>query len=80
MTQADSDEPQQAHMGLPLHNGKLAIWLLPCPEQSGFFTSLIGVYLILRNGHALALRRVSLTGRRTTCISSSGSAPSTTSC
>jgi cytochrome c oxidase subunit 3 len=36
-------------MGLPLPHGKLAIWLFLVTEIM-FFTALIGVYLILRNG------------------------------
>ena len=36
-------------MGLPLPNGKLAMWLFLVTEIM-FFTALIGVYLILRNG------------------------------
>jgi len=42
------DDPR-AHMGLPLPHGKLAIWLFLVTEIM-FFTALIGVYLILRNG------------------------------
>src|SRR6266849_10253035 len=49
MTQAVHDEPQQAHMGLPLPNGKLAMWLFLITEIM-FFTGLIGTYIILRNG------------------------------
>ncbi len=49
MTQAVHDEPQQAHMGLPLPNGKLAMWLFLVTEIM-FFTGMIGVYVILRNG------------------------------
>jgi cytochrome c oxidase subunit III len=49
MTQAVLDESPQAHMGLPLPNGKLAMWLFLVTEIM-FFTALIGVYLILRNG------------------------------
>ena len=50
MTTAVHDEPQQqAHMGLPLPHGKLAIWLFLVTEIM-FFTALIGVYIILRNG------------------------------
>jgi cytochrome c oxidase subunit 3 len=48
MTTAVQDEPQ-AHMGLPLPNGKLAIWLFLVTEVM-FFTALIGTYIILRNG------------------------------
>jgi cytochrome c oxidase subunit 3 len=36
-------------MGLPLSNGKLAMWLFLVTEIM-FFTGLIGVYIILRNG------------------------------
>src|SRR5438309_2378308 len=36
-------------MGLPLPNGKLAIWLFLVTEIM-FFTGLIGTYVILRNG------------------------------
>jgi cytochrome c oxidase subunit 3 len=50
MTTAVHDEPQaQSHMGLPLPNGKLAIWFFLVTEIM-FFTALIGTYLILRNG------------------------------
>jgi cytochrome c oxidase subunit III len=37
------------HMGLPLPNAKLAMWLFLVTEIM-FFTALIGVYLLLRNG------------------------------
>ncbi len=37
------------HMGLPLPHGKLAMWLFLITEIM-FFTGLIGVYIILRNG------------------------------
>jgi cytochrome c oxidase subunit 3 len=37
------------HMGLPLSNGKLAMWLFLVTEIM-FFTGLIGVYVVLRNG------------------------------
>jgi len=36
-------------MGLPISNGKLAIWLFLVTEIM-FFTALIGTYLVLRNG------------------------------
>jgi cytochrome c oxidase subunit III len=49
MTQSVHDDSQQAHMGLPLPNGKLAMWLFLVTEIM-FFTALIGVYVILRNG------------------------------
>ena len=48
MEQATLEEPQ-GHMGLPLQNGKLAMWLFLVTEIM-FFTALIGVYIILRNG------------------------------
>jgi cytochrome c oxidase subunit 3 len=48
MTTAVHDEPQ-AHMGLPLPNGKLALWFFLVTEIM-FFTALIGTYVILRNG------------------------------
>src|SRR5580704_12144089 len=48
MAHAVADEPQ-SHMGLPLPNGKLAMWLFLVTEIM-FFTALIGVYIILRNG------------------------------
>jgi cytochrome c oxidase subunit 3 len=48
MTTAVHDEPQ-AHMGLPLPNGKLAMWLFLVTEIM-FFTGLIGTYIIVRNG------------------------------
>src|SRR5438874_12459595 len=43
------EEKPVVHMGLPLSNGKLAIWLFLVTEIM-FFTALIGVYIILRNG------------------------------
>src|SRR5437764_6689716 len=58
MTQAVIDHPVKSevvpihppgHMGLPLPNGKLAMWLFLVTEIM-FFTGLIGVYIILRNG------------------------------
>jgi cytochrome c oxidase subunit III len=48
MTQVVYDEPQ-VHMGLPLPNGKVAMWLFLVTEIM-FFTAIIGTYLILRNG------------------------------
>src|SRR6516164_2251454 len=47
MTTAVHDEPQ-THMGLPLPNGKLAIWFFLVTEIM-FFTALIGTYILLRN-------------------------------
>ena len=37
------------HMGLPLPNGKLAMWIFLVTEIT-FFTALIGTYMLLRNG------------------------------
>lgn len=42
------DEPV-VHMGLPISNGKLAMWLFLVTEIM-FFTGLIGTYIVLRNG------------------------------
>src|SRR6266480_7478418 len=39
----------KTHMGMPLPNGKLAMWLFLVTEIM-FFTGLIGTYIILRNG------------------------------
>jgi cytochrome c oxidase subunit 3 len=36
-------------MGLPLYNGKVAVWLFLITEVM-FFTALIGTYVVLRNG------------------------------
>jgi cytochrome c oxidase subunit 3 len=49
MAHAVLDEHPPAHMGLPINHGKLAMWLFLVTEIM-FFTGLIGVYLILRNG------------------------------
>jgi cytochrome c oxidase subunit 3 len=48
MTQAAHAEPT-VKMGLPMSNGKLAMWLFLVTEIM-FFTGLIGTYMILRNG------------------------------
>ncbi|HLN27807.1 MAG TPA: heme-copper oxidase subunit III [Gemmataceae bacterium] len=37
------------HMGAPVPNGKLAVWIFLATEIM-FFTGLIGVYVVLRNG------------------------------
>ncbi len=47
MAHAVAEHPQ-SHMGLPLPNGKLAMWLFLVTEIM-FFTALIGTYMILRN-------------------------------
>src|SRR5438046_7100869 len=39
---------EKTHMGLPLPNAKLAMWLFLVTEIM-FFTALIGTYLIIRN-------------------------------
>jgi cytochrome c oxidase subunit 3 len=49
MTQTVHESPGLGHMGLPLPNGKLAMWIFLVTEIM-FFTALIGVYVILRNG------------------------------
>ncbi len=54
MAQATLEHPvaeheSKAHMGLPLPNGKLAMWIFLVTEIM-FFTGLIGTYLIIRNG------------------------------
>lgn len=43
------EERPPLHMGLPLSNGKLAMWLFLVTEIM-FFTGLIGTYIVLRNG------------------------------
>jgi heme/copper-type cytochrome/quinol oxidase subunit 3 len=48
MAHAVHDEPV-LHMGPPLTNGKLAMWIFLATEVM-FFTGLIGTYLVLRNG------------------------------
>lgn len=42
-------EEKPLHMGLPISNGKLAMWLFLVTEIM-FFTGLIGTYVVLRNG------------------------------
>ncbi len=54
MAQATLEHPvaeheSKAHMGLPLPNGKLAMWIFLVTEIM-FFTGLIGTYIIIRNG------------------------------
>jgi cytochrome c oxidase subunit 3 len=48
MAHAVVDEPG-LHMGPPIPNGKLAMWIFLATEVM-FFTGLIGVYIVLRNG------------------------------
>lgn len=45
----EAAEHSQLHMGLPLPNGKLALWIFLVTEIT-FFTALIGTYMLLRNG------------------------------
>jgi len=46
-TAAFQEQPQALHMGLPMPNGKLAMWLFLVTEIM-FFTAMIGTYVILR--------------------------------
>lgn len=48
---ATLDAPPQ-HMGLPLRNGKLAMWLFLATEIM-FFSGLIGAYIVLRFGQPI---------------------------
>jgi len=43
------EHDDKTHMGMPLPNAKLAMWLFLVTEIM-FFTALIGVYMLLRNG------------------------------
>jgi cytochrome c oxidase subunit 3 len=43
------EDKSELHMGVPLPNGKLAMWLFLITEIM-FFTGLIGTYLLLRTG------------------------------
>ncbi|GIW80774.1 MAG: hypothetical protein KatS3mg105_2581 [Gemmatales bacterium] len=45
-------EEKRLHMGLPIPNGKLAMWLFLVTEIM-FFTALIGTYIVLRNGQPI---------------------------
>src|SRR5580765_1654070 len=47
MSAVHHEEEHALHMGLPLRNGKLAMWLFLVTEIM-FFTGLIGAYLVLR--------------------------------
>lgn len=49
MAHAVMEEKPAVHMGLPISNGKLAMWLFLVTEIM-FFTGLIGTYIVLRNG------------------------------
>lgn len=44
-----AEEEPKVHMGIPMPNGKLAMWLFLVTEIM-FFTGLIGVYILIRNG------------------------------
>lgn len=48
MAHAVADEPQ-VQMGLPLGNGKIALWLFLITEIM-FFTAMLGTYVLIRNG------------------------------
>ncbi len=45
----DAAHSPQLHMGLPLPNGKLALWIFLVTEIT-FFAAIIGTYMLLRNG------------------------------
>src|SRR5437588_5956366 len=49
MAHAVHEEGPSLHMGIPINNGKLAMWLFLVTEIM-FFTGLIGTYIVLRNG------------------------------
>jgi cytochrome c oxidase subunit 3 len=49
MAHAQALPDEKTHMGMPLPNPKLAMWLFLVTEIM-FFTALIGVYMLLRNG------------------------------
>jgi cytochrome c oxidase subunit III len=49
MAHAVAEEKPALHMGLPLTNGKLAMWLFLVTEIM-FFTGLLGTYIVLRFG------------------------------
>jgi cytochrome c oxidase subunit 3 len=49
MAHAVAEEKPTLHMGLPVGNGKLAMWLFLVTEIM-FFTALIAMYLVLREG------------------------------
>ncbi len=49
MTAASVDEAKYTQRGIPVSNGKLAIWLFLVTEIM-FFTGLIGTYIVLRMG------------------------------
>jgi cytochrome c oxidase subunit 3 len=51
MNMEHAHDPHEAtnHMGMPLPNGKLAMWLFLVTEIM-FFTALIGTYMLIRNG------------------------------
>src|SRR5437868_3447684 len=51
---ATHDEPV-LHMGLPMPNGKLAMWLFLVTEIM-FFTGLIGAYIVLRQSSPLVTK------------------------
>src|SRR6476661_5271521 len=54
MAHAVAEQTQYPKMGMPLPNGKLALWLFLITEIM-FFTGLIGTYVLLRNGEPSSL-------------------------
>lgn len=53
MAHATLEQERHVHMGIPLPNGKLAMWLFLITEIM-FFTALIGTYLLIRSGQPAA--------------------------
>ena len=53
MAHEASDHDNLPRMGMPLPNGKLAIWLFLVTEIT-FFTAMIGTYMLIRNGQPTA--------------------------
>src|SRR5947209_10014949 len=49
MAHAIASEEPVLNMGVPVSNAKLAMWIFLATEIM-FFTGLIGVYIVLRNG------------------------------
>src|SRR5437588_10437029 len=49
MAHAAATDERHVHMGLPLPNGKLAMWFFLVTEVM-FFTGIIGTYIVLRTG------------------------------
>lgn len=53
MAHAAAHDSSALHMGVPVPTGKLAMWIFLATEIM-FFTALIGVYIIVRNGQPTA--------------------------